>query len=117
MSLLLVQQIIQQEAIKAAQQFRVDQQDWQKAATQLRLPFWDWAKNSVPPDVVINSPSVTITDYDGQQIQVDNPLMRYKFQNPVPFTSPWDQYTETVRYPDGNGNEDIDELKRYNLVH
>ena len=95
----------------------MNQQDWLNAANQLRLPYWDWAKKIVPPDAVIDSPSVTIIDYDGQKIQVDNPLMRYKFQHPVPFTAPWNQYTETVRHPDADGNEDIAGLKRYDLVH
>jgi len=65
----------------------------------------------VPPDVVINSPTVTITDFDGSTTQVDNPLMRYRFQGSLPFSPPWDQYTTTVRHPDGSGNENIDELK------
>jgi len=108
---LLLEQTLQRAALQAAQQFQVNRADWQSAATKFRLPFWDWAKNSVPPDVVINSPNVTITDFDGSQTQVDNPLMRYRFQGALPFTPPWNQFTTTVRHPDGDGNENIAELK------
>jgi tyrosinase len=109
---LLLEQLIQQEAISIAGRFTVDRQGWQQAATQLRLPYWDWAKNSLPPDAVINSENVTIIDYNGNQIQVTNPLMRYRFQNsPEPFSQPFDSWPATVRHPDNNGNDNIPELQ------
>ncbi|KAK2467605.1 hypothetical protein APHAL10511_000460 [Amanita phalloides] len=109
---LLLEQLIQQHALQAAKQFHVNKQDWQTSATQLRLPYWDWSTNSVPPDVVINSPTVTITNFDGKPVDVENPLMRYRFQSAtLPFDSPFDQYRTTLRHQDDDGNENIDELK------
>lgn len=98
--------------MNAAQQFSVDKQDWVDAATQLRLPFWDWADNAVLPDVVINSTTVTITDYDGQKIKVNNPLMHYRFQKSEPFSTPFNGYRTTLRHPNSKGVENIAQLKK-----
>ena len=104
--------MLQQAAIKSAAQFTVDTQSWKDAAVKFRVPYWDWAKNSVPPNAVINSPTVTITNFDGSSVQVDNPIMHYRFKNtPLPFDPPFDQTPTTLRHPDSDGNENIDELK------
>jgi len=109
---LLIEQLLQQLAIAAASQFTVDTQSWKDAAVQFRVPYWDWAKNSVPPDAVINSPTLTITNFDGSSVQVDNPIMHYRFKNtPLPFDPPFDQIPTTLRHPDSNGNENIPELQ------
>ncbi|KAF8637719.1 hypothetical protein AX17_002622 [Amanita inopinata Kibby_2008] len=105
--MLLLEQTIQKHALAVAEQFTTGQEDWKKAATDLRLPFWDWAANSVPPDVVIKDASVTVTDFDGKSISVDNPLIRYRFHGSRPFTAPFDEWPTTLRHPNLQGKEDI----------
>ena len=76
-------------------------------------PYWGWTKNFVPPDVVIYDAKVTITDFDGQRIQVENPLVQYRFQGARPFSSSSDECTTTVRYPKADRTENTKELVRY----
>lgn len=72
-------QIIAQSGLSAA-----DQEPWTTAAQQWRLPYWDWAvkqdylspSNYGVPEVFTQQ-SVTILDFNGSQIQVDNPLWRF----------------------------------------
>lgn len=67
----------------------------------------------MPPDAVIKDANVTITDFDGRRVQIENPLIRYRFQGARPFSPPFDKYTTTVRHPDATGKENIPELVRY----
>jgi len=72
-------QVVAQSGLSAA-----DQEPWTTAAQQWRLPYWDWAvkqdylspSNYGVPEVFTQQ-SVTILDFNGSQIQVDNPLWRF----------------------------------------
>jgi tyrosinase len=111
--LALFEQLIQQNAMVHAQLHTVDTGGWAKAALDLRLPYWGWEKGTVLPDVIIDSPTVTITDYSGKKVQVDNPFMRYRFRaKPLPLGPRFSQWGTTLRHPDSNGKENIPELKQ-----
>jgi len=72
-------QVIAQSGLSAA-----DQVPWKTAAQQWRLPYWDWAvkqdylspRNYGVPEVFTQQ-RVTISDFNGSQVQVDNPLWRF----------------------------------------
>jgi Common central domain of tyrosinase len=72
-------QVIAQSGLSAA-----DQVPWKTAAQQWRLPYWDWAvkqdylspRNYGVPEVFTQQ-RVTILDFNGSQVQVDNPLWRF----------------------------------------
>ena len=108
---------MQKYALKIAATYTVDPDDWLQAATNLRQPYWDWTVNAVPPDEVIKLTQVTITDKDGNQVQVDNPLYQYKFHPVDPsFYSPYSNWQTTLRHPtsdDADATDDIDALVRY----
>ena len=82
-----------------------------QAAQQLRQPYWDWATYALPPDEVIRLSTVTITGFNGRDVVVNNPLLRYKFQARLPLNyfkgTTWAQYQTTLRQPDANGKENI----------
>lgn len=111
---LLYEQLLQSLASQAAAKFTVNKDAWTQAAQQIRQPYWDWAQYALPPDEVIRASTVTITNYDGKDITVDNPLRRYTFKADLPlpyFTgSGWEDLQATVRQPDRNGKENITRL-------
>ncbi len=96
----ILQQILQDHAVKIAETYQVDQDAWKDAANQLRQPYWDWAKNSVPPAEVVELKLVTITGPDGDKTVVDNPLYNYNF-DPIDssFPGPYSRWRTTLRRP------------------
>jgi tyrosinase len=75
-------QVISQSGLSSA-----DQSQWVAAAQQWRLPYWDFAvKQSYlnPPNYgvpeIFSQNTVTILDFNGSQINVQNPL--WSFSNP-----------------------------------
>jgi len=97
-----LQQILQAHIVSIADQYTTpDKVQWKNAAATFRLPYWDWASTSVPPDEVINQPTVSVTVADGSTQDFQNPLYAYTF-NPVSdgqFDSPWNQWGSTLRCP------------------
>ncbi|TFY66267.1 hypothetical protein EVG20_g4820 [Dentipellis fragilis] len=117
MALLEVHQLLQFHAKKIATKYTVDQARWIKAADDLRQPYWDWASDIIPPAEVISLQQVTIIDFDGKPVKVDNPLLRYKFHTPAEPSFPprWQKWRTTVRHPnsdDADAEDDVDEMKR-----
>ncbi|KAF5372536.1 hypothetical protein D9758_005295 [Tetrapyrgos nigripes] len=117
--MMLLEQVIQAEAVKIAATYTsADAQRFKDAAQNLRQPFWDWARNSVPPAEVISLDQVTIAAApDGKRVPVTNPLRRYTF-HPIDksFPRPYSVWKTTVRYPTSSTNpsptEDINTMKR-----
>jgi hypothetical protein len=62
--------------------------------------FWDWASQPVPPKEVYALNHVEITTFDGSRAVVDNPLIRYHFDE-VPGMIADARFREdpTFRYP------------------
>jgi len=110
--LLLLEQIVQEHAIEIATHFVFDQAEWKQAALDLRIPYWDWVSNSVPPDCVIMGETISILDYDGRTVKVDNPLIRFRFlqRHCDLFDGPLSTSVTTLRHPDIQGVEKVDEL-------
>jgi len=98
----LVEQVIQEYAIKIAASYTVNKDDWKKAAVDLRQPFWDWSlPNPMPPDELVFLDKVEITRADGKRVKVENPLLEYKFHNSedtITFGE-WATTPKTVRQP------------------
>jgi tyrosinase len=107
---------LQQRAVEIAATYTVDTQDWKKAAADLRQPYWDWAANAVPPDEVIKNEQVNITNKDGEQVLVNNPLYQYTFHPIDPsFPDPYSEWQTTLRQPtsgDADATDDIPTLQR-----
>ena len=103
--------------MEIAATYTVDTKDWKQAATDLRQPYWDWALNAIPPAQVIAQKQVTITNKDGKQVQVNNPLYHYKFHPIDPsFPDPYSGWPTTLRQPtsqDANATDDIAMLQKY----
>ncbi|KAG8995528.1 hypothetical protein FRB94_008947 [Tulasnella sp. JGI-2019a] len=97
--LALYEQVLQNHAVQIASSYTVDKATWQASAANLRAPYWDWAANSVPPPEVISKAQVTIIGPNGQSMNVDNPLLSYKF-NPVDksFPRPYSVWGKTLRH-------------------
>ncbi|KAF9252472.1 Di-copper centre-containing protein, partial [Marasmius fiardii PR-910] len=117
--MILIEQVIQTEAIKIAATYTgANAQQFKDAAQNLRQPYWDWARNSVPPAEVISLDNVTISAApDGRKVQVTNPLRRYTF-HPIDksFTGPYNVWKTTVRYPTSttkpNPTEDLNTMRK-----
>lgn len=82
--LALYEQVLQANAMDAANEFTGDDQAKYVAAAQnVRSPYWDWAMvpanggNAIPD--IMTQPGVTVTTPSGQQT-IQNPLYSYKFQ-------------------------------------
>jgi tyrosinase len=73
----------------------------------LRAPYWDWAANLVPPAEVYRRPVVKIQTPDGEK-EVPNPLVSYKFGEPVDYSGAPDiNRHQTVRHQDANKHSDV----------
>jgi tyrosinase len=108
---------LQQRAEEIAAKYTVDAEDWKQAATNLRQPYWDWALNAILPDQVIKLTQVTITNKDGKQVKVQNPLYHYKF-HPIDqsFPDPYSGWPTTLRQPtsqDPDATDDVAMLQKY----
>ncbi len=65
----------------------------------------------MPPDCVIMGEIVSILDYDGHMVKVDNPLIRFRFlQKHYDFDDPFSISVTTLRHLDIHGIENVDEL-------
>lgn len=98
--------------MEIATHFLFDQTEWKQAALDLRIPYWDWVSNSVPPDCVIMDETVSILDYEGHTVKVDNPLIRFHFlqRHCDLFDGPLSTWVTTLRHPDSHGIENVDEF-------
>lgn len=56
------------------------------AANAFRQPYWDWSPGedtgSVPEFFI--TPKIALTELDGRDVTMDNPLFSYKFHPLVP---------------------------------
>ncbi|XP_006459713.1 hypothetical protein AGABI2DRAFT_239416 [Agaricus bisporus var. bisporus H97] len=110
------EQTLWEAAGTVAQRFTTsDQAEWIQAAKDLRQPFWDWGywPNDPDfiglPDQVIRDKQVEITDYNGTKIEVENPILHYKFHPIEPtFEGDFAQWQTTMRYPDVQKQENIE---------
>ncbi|RVD80225.1 uncharacterized protein DFL_008127 [Arthrobotrys flagrans] len=67
---------------KIAKEFKAGTEDSTKAlaaAQDWRMPYWDWATNATIPELIGNTPRVTVRMPNGQDETIDNPLYSYKY--------------------------------------
>ena len=105
--LVLLEQVLHEEAIRIANQFS-DYQRYRyvRAAEQVRLPYWDWASEETIPSIV-SAPEISVVkprvNGTGGRTTIDNPLFSYMFQDALPPNAPGGE--ETVR--GANANTDL----------
>ncbi|KAJ8091638.1 hypothetical protein PM082_020872 [Marasmius tenuissimus] len=111
---MLMEQAIQNEAVKIAATYTVDATHYKEVAQDLRQPYWDWALHSLPPPEVISMEEAHIVHSDGRKLPVKNPLRRYTFhpkEPSFPAKYPWNttfRYLRPVASP--NATERVDLL-------
>ncbi|KAK6516199.1 hypothetical protein TWF506_006109 [Arthrobotrys conoides] len=80
--LALYEGILYAEVQKIAKEFRSGTDDSRKAlaaAQDWRMPYWDWASDATIPELIGNTPRVTVRMPNGQDQTIDNPLYSYKY--------------------------------------
>jgi tyrosinase len=93
--------------------------DMQTAAARLRMPYWDWAVkpasgSNVLPDSIAGA-TITVTQSNGQQATINNPLAAYQYQNPSTMLySPFVNWQTTLRYPTSNANNAQTQVNQLN---
>ncbi|KAF3293727.1 hypothetical protein TWF132_004320 [Orbilia oligospora] len=105
--LALYEGILYAEVQKIAKEFRAGTEDSTKAlavAQDWRMPYWDWASDATIPELIGNTPRVTVRQTNGQDQTIDNPLYSYKYnftnartqQNELP-SQPFNSARQTTR--------------------
>jgi tyrosinase len=84
--LLLIEQMLNSEAIAIANQFPSGQrQKWLNAARRVRYPYWDWAARGTRSRIpaVMKQQRITVTKPQGR-VTINNPFFGYRFANGQP---------------------------------
>ena len=95
--LLLLEQLLCDQARSIAQQFQGDDaQRYQAAAEEVRLPYWDWSSTTTQSRIPasVKQSSISVNAPTGQA-NIANPLFSYRFLSPQPANSGLG--TQTVR--------------------
>jgi Common central domain of tyrosinase len=95
--LVLLEQLLCEQARSIAQQFQGDDAArYQAAAEEVRLPYWDWASTSTQSRIPasVKQSSISVNAPTGQAT-IPNPLFSYRFLSPQPTESGLG--TQTVR--------------------
>ncbi|KAF8333605.1 uncharacterized protein EI90DRAFT_3153759 [Cantharellus anzutake] len=112
----LFEQLISQQALEIAGQYKKDQDEWLEAALDLRQPFWDWARpgGAVPPDILISRSTLRIITPKGPR-NVENPFLYYAYRtgdkSTGSFPPEYKEWTRTIRHP--YSDRPIQEIRNY----
>ncbi|KAI9882625.1 MAG: mitochondrial inner membrane protein required for protein import [Watsoniomyces obsoletus] len=105
--LLLLEQLMYEEAVRIANRFSGAAKDkYLAACEELRLPYWDWAsrdtRSRIPAAMTTQSVRITAPGPDGSETtsEIPNPLYGYRFSNPQPSGSGLEG--QTVRSADAD---------------
>ncbi|KAF2808582.1 Di-copper centre-containing protein [Mytilinidion resinicola] len=107
--LLLYEQLLHKHVADVASKFIPElRQRYVQAAQDFRIPYWDWSASIDNPDhpiptYIAEDAEILVTETDGTQQLVDNPLHHFEFHpcEPVPetFDGKWQGWTTTLRHP------------------
>ncbi|KAI9790069.1 MAG: hypothetical protein M1816_005539 [Peltula sp. TS41687] len=100
--LVLLEQLLYEEAVRIAKEFTGDDATKYEAAAQdVRIPYWDWALDEASSRIpaVLQQTSITVVKPGSGATQISNPLYHYRFLNPQPLSL---FESTTIRSPDAN---------------
>ncbi|KAF2498456.1 Di-copper centre-containing protein [Lophium mytilinum] len=120
--LLLYEQLLQKHVANVASRFIPSlRHRYVQAAQDFRIPYWDWSASIDNPDhsiptYIAEDARILVTETDGTQQWVDNPLHHFDFHpcEPVPesFDGKWQAWTTTLRHP---SSDDVNATSRPDL--